>query len=162
MLQRLAMFVMLAISFWISIANNDRLAFACVCLPMKSPYEELFRSTAVFAGKVTNIEDSGRIVTFDVDRVWKGISNEPVTVAIDLHCGSALEMGEEYLIYADSDHDGSLIANGCGRTMLLDSADAELAALGWSYPNPFLLVGIAAGVVGAITAGILITRRRRK
>lgn len=62
-------------------------------------------------------------------------------------------------------------------TLSVSLADTELAALGegrdvsndllyrverWSYPNPFLLVGIAAGVVGAITAGILIKRRRRK
>ena len=63
--------------------DPSRKAFACQCREdpeAKPTVEALNESMAVFSGVVTDIESGGlgKIVQFDVDKAWKGISNKSV------------------------------------------------------------------------------------
>jgi hypothetical protein len=186
MLQRLAILVMLILTLWTvstSIDTTARMAFACSCAEQKPPLETLGDSAAVFRGRVMEIKTTsgdGHETLFNVSKTWKGVSDDDnlVTVATSGNmCGYWFQNDNEYLVYAYERVDGQLTTNICSRTHLIEDAEADLAALGegrdvgkslvyspeiWSYPNPFLLAGIAAGIGGAIAAGVLITRRRRE
>src|SRR5216117_3188514 len=85
-------------------SHSNNSAFACECLQPKPPIEALNESKAVFSGKVTEIEsdDSGKTLTIDVDRAWKGISNNSVTVVTglgDADCGFPFQEGKDYLVF---------------------------------------------------------------
>lgn len=115
-------------------------AFACTCAPPESPTDELERSTAVFAGKVTALEaPTGKItssadpveVTFRVYTVWKGPSSDTLTITTarsSISCGYEFEIGHEYLVYARDKKD-DLKVSLCSRTKSLARAGGDLAAL---------------------------------
>ena len=67
----------------ISFKDPSRKAFACQCRDdpeAKPTVEALNESKAVFSGVVTDINAGGlgKIVQFDVDKAWKGISKKSV------------------------------------------------------------------------------------
>lgn len=132
-----AMLVLL-INNLVSLHNGDNYsAFACECIEPKPPNEALIESGAVFSGKVTEIrsDNSSKVVTFDVDRVWKGISNETVTAVTglgDADCGFPFQQGVEYLVYAYSNEE-PFDASGCSRTKPLSNAQEDLNVLGVGY-----------------------------
>jgi hypothetical protein len=83
--------------------------------------EELKKSTAVFSGKVLSIilSNNALAVTFKVEKTWKYVENEEVTVMTlptDSMCGYNFEMGQSYLVYASSVVAGELWTNHCTRT----------------------------------------------
>ncbi len=116
-------------------------AFACTRAPPGSPSDELERSTAVFAGKVTGVEMPGGDVissadpvrvTFRMYTVWKGPSRDSLTVTTarsTVSCGYEFAAGKEYLVYAYGEED-DLEVSLCSRTRPLTLAAADLAALG--------------------------------
>jgi hypothetical protein len=111
------------------------LANACSCLPPGPPEEEMAKSDAVFSGRVASIvKDSfGYVVTFEVERAWKGVEAETLKVRTardSAACGYAFSEREKYLVYAYRDDDGSFGTGICGRTALLSEAGADLEALG--------------------------------
>ena len=179
----LALVLLVAPSSLVYMYGSTVAAFACTCAKPKSPEGALEQSTAVFAGKVTGIKinDSRLAATFDVDRTWKGISSEPVEVKSstqDTACGYFFEEDKEYLVYAHGETELDLNTSSCGRTKPLETALADLVVLGeglelstatavpraemWSYPAPFLLIGIATTGAAGVAILILMQRWRRK
>jgi len=159
-------------------SHSNNAAFACECLQPKPPIQALNESKAVFSGTVTAIKsgDSGKTATIDVERAWKGISNDTVTVITglgDADCGFPFQEGKEYLVYSH-DVEGPLYASACSRTTPLSEAQEDLKVLGVGYvpiqdtsgPNsgginnsfPFI-VGIGAVIAGTIAYFML---RKRK
>jgi hypothetical protein len=111
-------------------------ADACSCVGPGTPTHELGRATAVFAGKVVNIvrdpSGFGLIVTFHVDRQWKGVHDHMVTVKTGPHsaaCGFGFRAHHEYLVYAH-DYQGHLHTSLCTRTKALAQATEDLRELG--------------------------------
>lgn len=114
---------------------------ACSCSLPLTPLEELEKSTAVFSGKVTDIDFPIGIkissadpvkVTFEVSKTWKGPNSKTLIVATARHgasCGYSFKQGEEYLVYAYNEED-KLSASLCSRTELLSSAETDLQELG--------------------------------
>jgi len=117
------------------IPNTDS-AFACQCVLPFNAQDELNRSTAVFAGKVTEIHEdelgNRYEIAFHVERSWKGVSGEAVTIFTALEsaaCGYTFEADEKYLVYA-YENEGSLYTTICNRTALLADAQGDLNVLG--------------------------------
>ena len=108
-------------------------SYACSCLPLGSPTEELEESAAVFMGKVTSItilEGTGPYDTamneFAVTTVWKGPLAETRFIRTEPRgmCGRTFGEGEEYVVYAaTSDHK-------CSRTRMLSAASSDHVELG--------------------------------
>lgn len=120
---------------------NTSIASACSCVYPDPPQESLKKSTAVFAGKVTNMDIPNGIVissadpvivNFDVSEIWKGPDYRTliVTTARDgASCGYSFEQNEEYIVYAYGEED-ELITNICTRTNLFANAQEDLKELG--------------------------------
>lgn len=117
--------------------------YACSCAEPPSPSETKEWSAAVFSGKAISIKQkkapilsSGDpvMVTFQVDRVWKGNmgSTTVVTTAMSSEsCGYEFTEGLEYLVYARNEQNsGVLHTTLCDRTALLSEAAADLQELG--------------------------------
>jgi hypothetical protein len=111
--------------------------YACSCIPSPPVAEEFKKVTAVFSGSVTaiNEEQSGFKpikVTFQVDRIWKGISETEVSIYTgrdSAGCGYSFTEGESYLIYA-SETEGKLTTGLCSLTKELSSAEGDISILG--------------------------------
>lgn len=120
---------------------QPNVAFACTCIESRLPIEELEKSTAVFTGKVIDIDVRRGIVlssadpvkvTFDVSETWKGPDYKVLvvtTVRYSASCGYPFEQGEEYIVYARGEED-KLNTGICSRTKLLAAAEEDLATLG--------------------------------
>ncbi|MEA3377063.1 MAG: hypothetical protein U9R72_12795 [Chloroflexota bacterium] len=158
-------------------------AFACTCAPPGSPADELERSTAVFAGKVTGVELPGGDVissadpvevTFRVFTVWKGPTRDPLVVTTarsSISCGYEFETAKEYLVYAYGEED-DLQVSLCSRTRPLALAGADLAALGrgdggdiGAELQVYKYLGVVAVVMAVaigVGVGALLSRRARR
>jgi hypothetical protein len=117
------------------------IVFACKCRQPPAPKVALEASSAVFSGKVTNIEtDNQGIVriTFEISRTWKGTKESSVkvsTATTSAACGYKFKKGESYLVYcyrSDSrgKKPGILHTNICTRTRSLKMAVDDLKELG--------------------------------
>jgi serpin B len=118
-----------------------RPVYACSCLPPGAPLAEMARATAVFAGRVTNIEVPGGVivssadpvkVTFAAGQIWKGPEEAVITVTTprdSASCGVSFQTGQEYLVYALGS-ENELTTNLCSRTASLARAAEDLAVLG--------------------------------
>ena len=113
---------------------------ACSCIPPGPPEESLEGATAVFAGKVVDIDKpfvktsfmDMMKVEFEVSKVWKGPAYTTIfvqTATPGASCGYPFEKGKEYLVYAYGT-ENTLSANLCSRTRLLSRAQEDLIALG--------------------------------
>lgn len=128
-----------------SLINAVPNAAACSCIMPESPQQTLQKSAAVFTGRVTGMtgEVDGPlgfggssadpvIVSFDVSRAWKGITEnrvEIITAQSSASCGYRFEKGKEYLVYA-YESEGKLSTGLCSRNALLADAAGDLNALG--------------------------------
>lgn len=111
-------------------------AIACSCIPPRDVQTELNESYAVFQGRVVEMDESMMnyeyTVTLDVEKSWKGISEETIEVKTALDsaaCGYPFELNNTYLVYAVQ-FEGDTWVYSCGRTALLEDAEADLAELG--------------------------------
>lgn len=110
-------------------------ADACSCAPPPGPKKALESSTAVFLGKVTNIEEAGRFglkVTFETMTNYKGAKAKKVTVRTATNsaaCGYGFTKGEVYLVYCYGKAE-SLSTGICSRTRRASEAKEDLAVLG--------------------------------
>jgi hypothetical protein len=117
-------------------------ALACSCAPPPAPKVALERATAVFAGKVTSVEEKGhqKQVTFEVRRSWKGIAGDTVMVTTASHsaaCGFNFEVQKEYLVYGSKGENAEFLStNICTRTKPLAQARDDLAELGEGTAHP--------------------------
>lgn len=114
-------------------------AAACSCAPPPPPRDALKASTAVFSGKVTDIEKIGDFqiaATIEVASAWKGVKGKSVRVVTanqSAACGFNFEKGKQYLVYASEMKQGDgkvLSTNLCTRTAALKDAKKDLEELG--------------------------------
>lgn len=90
------------------------------------------RSTAVFSGEVLEIKSGGNFlaVRFQVERFWKGVTTEEVSVSSDSTVESPhYRVGEKYLVFVGL-YEGKLFSGTCSRTRKLDYAQRDLDQLG--------------------------------
>ena len=167
-----------------SLGNLDR-AFACSCVAPWPPTEALAGATAVFVGKVSNLDVSTGLltstadpveVTFQVSKVWKGPVHSTLlatTARSGASCGYGFERGQEYLVYARGT-ETELEVSLCSRTQPLSAADEDLAVLGQgniptaeapdlstqtlSYPPWVIAFGVIG--VGLVMAAFVLIRKR--
>lgn len=118
-------------------------ADACSCQE-QSVSEAKAAASAVFEGRVVSVTKaadaegaeagSGGIdVVVEVDRAWKGISADTVTVNTPSNgaaCGYAFKEGADYMIYATADETSALRVSLCSRTKLLSKAKKDHKILG--------------------------------
>jgi hypothetical protein len=156
-------------------------AYACSCVPARPPLESRDEAQAVFSGTVSAVQPDagGLLVTFDVDRVWKGPEDGALTLATSgssASCGVEFVEGEQYLVYGLA-QDGQLTTNLCTRTAPLASAGEDLAALGpgseapaaaevpgteVSVGLPWGPIAIGACVLALLAVGAALAFRRRR
>lgn len=143
------------------------IALACMCGNLGTPSTALSQASAVFSGEVQTIdpdsaEYSKYAVTFAVDKIWKGISDDTVTISTGRgggDCGYHFIVGEQYLVYASGDT--QLNTSSCSRTALLAKAEEDLTALGLDTTRKLILLasGLTTGLIVIIYA---IIRSRKK
>lgn len=110
-------------------------AYACSCVRPEPVNESVAQATAVFAGRVIDIEpvDNRRIeVDFDVETVWKGATTSTISIYTapnSAMCGYSFEEGRSYLVYAHQRQGTLLQVSQCSRTNLLSQSDGDLAIL---------------------------------
>lgn len=118
--------------------------WVCGCTPHESAAVARELSTAVFAGTVVGVRDTTiqfegeenamLAVTLQVERAWKGLAEDRVTVLTGRGnpCGVRFREGESYLVYAGVwiAAGGRLITSRCERTILLARAGGDLRELG--------------------------------
>lgn len=121
---------------------NPKRADACSCMRPPAPLTALEQATAVFAGKVTSINQTEAYnlqITFQVSQTWKGEAEKTLVVDTPLNsamCGIYFEIGEKYLVYAYGD-ENQLSTNLCSRTKLTSQAEEDLLMLGGGQlPTP--------------------------
>jgi len=164
---------------------NTAIVNACSCVQPAPPKESLEQSTAVFAGKVIDIDvPSGIIVssadpvkvTFEVSKIWKGPDYETLvlTTARDgASCGYGFKENEEYIVYAYGE-ENKLSTGICSRTRLLANAQEDLQDLGVGdlptnsgsnyvpQTSNFVLIASIAGIAIVLFAIIIFLIRKYK
>lgn len=112
--------------------------YPCVCEIMK-PEKKLRKAKAVFIGEVVEIGSNDKpewatvAVKFKIERYWKGVKEELITVVgaptTAGACGLPVKMGEKYLIYAFKMDEDQFQSDFCASRRLELAAD-DLAFLG--------------------------------
>lgn len=134
--------ILFLVSF-VFVSSYNQTAYACSCMQPLSPDEELPNYDAVFAGKVIDMDEkrsddslfssaNSLLVTFDVDKVWKGPQTNTITIQTSVSsasCGFYFEDDQSYIVYANQQVD-TLDVSLCSRTGLLSSAIEDLQELG--------------------------------
>ncbi|HEU4606203.1 MAG TPA: hypothetical protein VFS46_08205 [Nitrososphaera sp.] len=141
--------------------DNANFAFACSC-GQTSMQERFERSEAVFSGRAieTEIIQPNMFTmktTFQVDRAWRGLSENTVTVRTSTQgsaCGYFFEEGKSYLVYAFGD-EHPLSTSSCGGAMPIETAAGHLVFLGQGYipsggPGDLVIVDNSIGPLPAI------------
>ena len=103
----------------------------CLIEP-KSIKGALKNSTAVFSGEVLEIRSDVNFLQarFRVERSWKGVEAEQVSVLTENTAESThYRVGEKYLVFAGI-RDGKLFTGNCSRTKRLEYAEEDLKQLG--------------------------------
>ena len=149
-------------------------ALACSCIyPYPPPEESFEEADAVFSGKVTNIELTGMMpdqhyeATFEVESIWKGISESEVVVDTakdSAMCGFVFEEGETYVVYAYAKEDG-LFTHICSRTKNILTAAEDLEVFGKGKNVEAKEEGfsksLAAGIVIAIVIVFFLLKKKK-
>jgi len=118
---------------------------ACSCATV-STNEAIENSVAIFSGTVTKITESYPTwpitssadpvtVEFQVDRVWKGVSEKTIKVktpSSGSSCGYGFEMGKTYLVYSHDIQEEPPVprVSLCSRTAPISDASEDLDELG--------------------------------
>jgi len=98
----------------------------------KSLKGTLKNSTAIFSGEVLEIRSGVNFLEarFRVERSWKGVEAEQVSVLTENTAESPhYRVGEKYLVFAGI-RDGKLFTGSCSRTKRLQYAEEDLKQLG--------------------------------
>jgi hypothetical protein len=140
----------------ISLLATAGSALACTCA-YQTAEQQLQASDRVFSGIVLAVETVEgtygeiRRAVVQVWEIWKGESERRVVVDTTptATCTLILELGQNYLIYADrSEEEGVYWTHECKRTRLRDHADADVVKLG----DPLFIVSSGAQSWGAVKA----------
>ena len=164
---------------------NIAIVNACSCAQPAPPQESLEQSTAVFTGKVIDIDiPSGIIVsstdpikvTFEVSKIWKGPDYKTLVLTTARNgaiCGYSFKENEEYIVYAYGEED-TLSTGICSRTRLLASAQNDLQELGTGnlptnsgsnyvpQTSNFILIVSIVGIILLIGIVVLFIRKYKK
>ena len=113
-------------------------AYACECLPKRSPRGELRQAKAVFVGEVVEANVGGvrGLFKFRVERFCKGVKERFVTISSQRGlCSLSFGVGERWLIYAYGDE---LLTDFCMRTARVGNVAEDMKALGKGkvFKNP--------------------------
>jgi hypothetical protein len=103
----------------------------CIVEP-KSVKVALKQSAAVFSGEVLELKRGGNYIEarLRVERSWKGIDAEEVSVLADSTVESPhYRVGQRYLVFAGT-REGKLFTGNCSRTKELEYAQGDLQQLG--------------------------------
>ena len=114
--------------------------YPCSCEFWK-PQKKLRKANAVFVGEVVAVESNNKDrfasvgIKFKVDRYWKGIKDQYVTVVsapdVCCTCGLAVHVGLKYLIYAFKTEGGQIETSLCMSARLdAQRSQDELRVLG--------------------------------
>lgn len=131
-------------------------ALACTC-GFTTAEEQLQASDRVFSGTVLGVESLDgvhgqvRRAVVRVREIWKGDGESRIVVDTtpNASCTLTLELGQNYMIYADaSDEEGVYWTHECKRTRLRNQADADIVKLG----EPTFIVSGETPSWGAIKA----------
>lgn len=102
----------------IIIPSND--VSACKCMNPGSPTEKLNQHSAVFLGKVVDIDKvlfkRNYEVEFKVEKSWKGVVQNKVkiyTARDSATCGDNFEKNKRYIVYAEYGENGLLSTSSC-------------------------------------------------
>jgi hypothetical protein len=123
-------------------AGNCQKVFGCSCAEIQSPAKAVSESKTIFSGRILDIQstDYVKVVTFDVDRAWKGVTKERLIVSTPANsagCGiEFFEVGKEFLVYSSAD-ENALHVILCSRTQPIETASEDLLALGEGYRPGF-------------------------
>lgn len=122
----------LLLAFWFTSFVFSEPAFACECRRRNEFRREFERSKAVFVGEVIEVDKSrpDAVVTFKVEKMWKGIKAARIAVRTDNRgkaCGYVFSPGERYLVYAYDE--GVLRTSICTRTSEAGMAADDLKKL---------------------------------
>ena len=99
---------------------------------LRSAKSALRQSAAVFLGEVLEIKSGGNFLEarFRVERFWKGVATEEVSVSVDSTTESPhYRVGEKYLVFAGL-KERKLFTGTCSRTKKLEYAQGDLQQLG--------------------------------
>ncbi|MBS4175459.1 hypothetical protein [Bacillus sp. FJAT-49736] len=161
---------------------------ACSCAMKNQPQEKWKKSIAVFQGKVikkktkstsffTSSSDDPVYVTFQVQKVWKGVNSRTVTIKTAISgasCGYDFRKNIEYVVYAKEEND-KLVVNLCSRTEELSKASEDINYLGKPkkegkdlvlipektlQTSAFIIPGVL--VIFLLLTAIIFIKRRRK
>ena len=133
--------------FSISTSFSFNEAHACSCIAPEDPKKEREKFQVVFSGTVTYVEETNPseslfsgvdpvLVTFDVERIWKGLEdkNSNVTIttsASSASCGFYFQENVEYVVYAyQHEADNQIQVSLCSRTNTIENAQEDLNELG--------------------------------
>ncbi|GMK37019.1 hypothetical protein PCCS19_00720 [Paenibacillus sp. CCS19] len=125
---------MLIVTIVFPLVGAERV-YACSCASYPDIGYELDSRSAVFAGEVSTIDTVSRgdglvssadpvMVTFEVNKVWKGtVEKETVvrTVRDEASCGYTFSLGSSYLVFADKE-EGVVRTGLCTGTQPLNDA----------------------------------------
>jgi hypothetical protein len=112
-------------------SNSASSTMRCVIEP-KSVKVALKQSAAVFSGEVLEMKNGGNYLEarLRVERSWKGVEEEEVSVLTDSTTESPhYRVGEKYLVFAGI-RDGKLFTGNCSRTKRVEYAQEDLQQLG--------------------------------
>ena len=99
----------------------------------KSVKVALKQSAAVFSGEVLEVKNGGNYleVRLRVERFWKGVRAEEVSVSFDSNVESPrYRIGQKYLVFAGRQEGKLFTGQCCSRTKLLEYAQGDLQQLG--------------------------------
>ncbi|KRE93230.1 hypothetical protein ASG89_06925 [Paenibacillus sp. Soil766] len=182
----LSLILMTVLGFSFMTIFHSSNAYACSCAMPQTVEAQFNRSEAVFAGRVLDVNEQRNLngsmtkaALFDVSHIWKGGTASQIIIHTGSgggDCGFNFEKGKEYLVYAGySTMYGDkklLVTIICDRTVALDQAQEDLAALGEGKPptdkvnlegelsrlHPYIWVAI----IGFVLLGTTIFLVRRK
>jgi hypothetical protein len=100
-------------------------------IPAKSVKVALKQSAAVFVGEVREVNSGGTYIEarFRVERSWKGVEGEAVSVLADRTAESPhYDVGQKYLVFAGV-LEGKLFTGMCSRTKRVEYAQEDLQQL---------------------------------
>lgn len=131
-------FALLSLTLLGSVAFLPNHAYACGCRIGVTLQESMDYADAVFTGKVTDISAANEMeitATVSIGYSWKGLNPmvREITVSTNADsnmCGYHFEKDKEYLMFANNGESGLYVTH-CSHTKLLESAQEDLAALGY-------------------------------
>ena len=135
-------------------SSNSIMACSCVVYDVPTEFKE---SKAVFIGKVTDT-DTGFLnsyVDFRVEKSWKSVDVDEITLDI-IGCDRMnFVTGETYLVYAYADG-GSFFTGSCTRTREISKAEEDLNFLKDKNLIPLKPKFFTKNVITGITTAIFV------